>query len=335
MAYIILGPGLSPGGRPSPHAPGLFPWWAVEPEEGGEYTPPIAPPSPPPLPSGPYQSSVMRAFLDAIEPPGPIWQPKPGGDEDNLRAAISDCLQYVMDALGGMLIRDPYSTGYLDELEREYGITPNTQLTTAQRTATLAARKFQRQVKSTANTLQNALDLAGFGVGGYGLQVLANDPPVDPGPFAVGAFQTYTGNTTACCGYNLGGPILAFCGMATGGGLWIVNGDAFTSSPNYLAQSGSTTSFSGYIAAGSSQSLVLSGYYETISYKPIYITSPADSWAWPMVFFIAAGCTRAGDGHITSISQGSFPGNLWTTFVEIICRFKPIHTWCLAMITRA
>jgi hypothetical protein len=287
--------------------------------------------------SDPYIGSqtVMRAVLDAIEPPGPLWQPKPGGDEDNLRAGLSDCLQYVMDFLSGMLIRDPYSTGYLDELEREYGITPNTQLTTAQRVATLSLRKFHRNHTSTISTLQNALDLAGFGAGGYGLQVLANDPPVDPGPFAIGAFQTYAGNTTACCGYNLGGPILAFCGMATGGGLWIINGDAFTSSPNYLVESGSPTSLSGYVPAGSSTSLALSGYYVTISYAPIYVTSPVDAWTWPLCFFIAQSCTRAGDGHITSLSIGSFPASLWGTFVEIICRWKPIHSWCLAMVLKA
>jgi hypothetical protein len=41
--YLLLGPGQTPGFGPSRYAPGLFPAWAVESPEEGEYIPPSGP----------------------------------------------------------------------------------------------------------------------------------------------------------------------------------------------------------------------------------------------------------------------------------------------------
>jgi hypothetical protein len=231
--------------------------------------------------SDPYVGTrtVMRAFLDAVAPPGQLFHPKPGGDEDNFIAGISDCLQYVFDFLTGMKIRDPYSTGYLDELEREYGITPNIQLTTAQRIATLAMVKFKRNVPSSITTLQNALDRAGLGSGGYGLTVYANDPPANPGFFSTRTWQTMCGSATGYCGYNLGGPCLAFSGMATGGGVWIANGDSWANTPDFLVYSGSPISYCGYVPAGAYVTTACCGYYTSFTHSLIFVQPPPDSWS--------------------------------------------------------
>ena len=83
----------------------------------------------------------MRAFLDAVSPDGKLWQPKPGGDLDHFLDGFGDGLQALKDFLDTLrYIRDPGNTAYLDELEREYGIEPNTYLTTAQRRATSPRR---------------------------------------------------------------------------------------------------------------------------------------------------------------------------------------------------
>ncbi|MGA2977544.1 MAG: hypothetical protein ABSF77_19740 [Spirochaetia bacterium] len=51
-----------------------------------------------------------------------------------------------------------------------------------------------------------------------------------------------------------------------------------------------------------------------------------------MVFFIASSCTRDGSGYAIFLGMGSIPANLWNTLVDIVCRWKPLNTWCLAMV---
>ena len=275
--------------------------------------------------------TLMRAFLDAVLPPGTIWQPAPGEDFDHFLDALGDNLQSVHDACEALAhIRDPATTPYLEELEREYGITPNTQLTDAQRRAVLALVKYKRNAKSTLATLQTALDSAGLGVGGYGLLVFANDPAVDPNQFIIGIYQMYLGGPNQYLGYNTGGVTRSFFGQATGGGLWIINGDVFVATPNYEAQLGGAQAYLNYQVLGSPGGFYLGEFY-TISYAPAVITSPADSWAWPLVFFLATSATKDGGGHITALGQAQIPGSLRQTLIEIVMRVKPIHTWCVLM----
>jgi hypothetical protein len=565
------------------------------------------------------QRTLMRAFLDSILPPG--MNPAPGEDMDNFLSALGDDAQAIHDAIALLAhVRDPYTTPYLDELEREYGITPNTQLSDTQRRNTLALVKFKRNRPSTISNLQDALNRAGLGVGGYGLQVFANDPAVNPATFSIGSFKTYLGGSNAYLGYFTGvglpagdwkalafngttwclvgnagaatstdgqnwtlqsigsgswsgicwtgtvwiavssdgqcktgnaagtswtartissgawnaitwtgtkavavgsgptnycatsdatgvtwtaqagmpagnwngiawsGALLcavgnnvlsgtgaatssdaitwnpqtipsgdwrsvaysstlsrwvavgasgstpdgssrwtggaayssnggvtwirvignaaswnsviwhpagrfvelgigaagssddgiswtsrtipsgawqtaalngstllaiapngnmlasttdglswtatgasgAFLGQASGGGSWIVNGDVYQVMPVYQGIGGSEA-YLGYTRSGSPGGNYLGEYYE-ISYGKVVISPPADPTTWPLVFFIAGGATRDGAGHIISMNIVNIPGNLWLTLVEIVMRFKPIHTWALAMV---
>ena len=265
--------------------------------------------------------TVMRSFLDAVTPPG--WQPVPGEDMDNQLSAIADGLQYVYDFLTTMgTMRDPQRTAYLDELEREYGVSPNTILTDAQRRAYLALIKYARNRRGTIDNMQTALNLAGLGVGGYGLNVYANDPPVHPGPFTQFSYQCVCGGANAYCGYNPvggGGAVTAVCGV--NGGLWVVNGDVFSSAPGYYG-CGNTNMVCGYFPAGSATTAVC-GYYTFLLYSPIMIASPTDAWTWPCTFFVAAGVTRApgvrspsptGNMNTLWFSICSDPsGNIWAT----------------------
>lgn len=564
------------------------------------------------------QRTLMRAILDATLPPGTAWHPSPGGDFDHLLDGIGDDLQTVFDFLSGLDdIRNPRTTPYLDDLERDFGLTPNTGLTDAQRRMTLLLVKYQRNHRGTINDLQTALDRSGLGAGGYGLTVYANDPPVDPSTFIGGTFRTYLGSTTAYLGYFSGagipaadwkasafngttwcmvgtgvcatstdgqnftmqaigsgnwtgvcwtgtvwiavssdgqcktgnaagsawttrtipsgawnsviwtgakavavgagptnycatspdGPtawtaqaigagnwnalaynasnllcavgnnILGGTGCATsadaitwnsqtisggdwrsvayssaltrwaavsasgasgvshwtgfsayssnagvtwstatgsagdwhsitlhpagrfvaigagtamssedgityalrtipnapwasaslngstllavapngnalanttdgitwtavgasgvyfgtlvGGGSWIVNGDFSVVTPNYEGLGGSQ-SYLNYTRLGSPGGFLMGEYY-TSSYLPMVIASPADSWSWPLVFFLAGGVTRDGGGHVTSMSKAQIPGNMRQTLIEIVLRWKPLHTWGLLM----
>jgi hypothetical protein len=302
------------------------------------------------------QRTLMRAVLDATLPDGSAWNPVPGGDFDHLLDGIGDDLQTVLDFLGTIDdIRNPRTTAYLDDLEREYGISPNSQLSDAQRRATLLIAKYQRNIRGTINNLQTALDRAGLGAGGYGLTVYANDPPVDTGPFTTYAFITECvadlGYGKNQCGYNTdGATVLAVAGSS--GGIWVINGDTiFIWHPNYLG-CGEPTMCCGYYPI--SAIMAQCGIFYTVSYQLSPVTSPADPTTWPLVFFIAANVTRqnvwalndiaplslaqgftgqGGIGQISTLPMISIPTNLRETLVEIILRYKPLHTWCALMCT--
>jgi hypothetical protein len=567
----------------------------------------------------------MRRTLDALLPDGAIWAPVPGGDLDEFLDGLGDGLQAVYDTSASFAyVRDPSLTPFLDTLEREFGVMPNVQLTDAQRRATLALVKFQRNYPSSITTMQRALDRSGLGAGGYGLIVYANDPPVDPGMFTNRAFQTMSGGANAYSGYfttglpsitwtaiasngtifcavgtnvcytssdgvnwtsqsipaglwtaiawngsvfcavssdsacatsptgvtwtsrsisagqwtgivwapaltlfvavsngganacatsptgttwtpqsipsgkwsavcwsDMGllcavaddrvsgagiatstnatawtqrtdplgaggnwsavcwssfrgiflivgsdylsgspvfltsadgvswswastmpygrwraiiwqstlnlfvavgdGPVdycatspdaitwtarqipqgkyfgLAYCSglnqigalsqggastfstsanaiqwAATGtigaysginsGGLWIVNGELNQAVPVFLMFSGAPIGYSGFVPAGGGNSTALCGYYTGMYAPPVIIPSPTDPWTWPLVFFIAAGVVQDSSGYITSLTMGSIPQNLYQTYVEMVLRFKPMHTWCCSMV---
>lgn len=304
--------------------------------------------------SDPYLGTrtLMRAFLDAVSPDGAAWHPVPGGDLDHLLDGVGDGLQAVTDFLSGLAnIRNPRATPYLDELEREYGISPNPQLTDAQRRAILLDRKYRRNKASTRDSLQAALDAAGFGAGGYGLQVIANDPPVDPGPFTNFAYQCVCGGANAYCGFIPAGgsAVTAVCGV--NGGLWVVNGDLFTIVPNYQG-CGNDFMLCGYIPGGGGSTTAVCGYFASSTYLPIPVSVPGQS-AWPLVFFIAAGVTRqnsftmndfaplsllmsfagqGGMGQISGLTMGAIPQALRNTLIEIIMRWKPLHAWAALMV---
>ena len=211
------------------------------------------------------QHTLMRAFLDAILPPGSLWQPAPGGAEDHLLDGISDSWQGVHDDLAKLAhLRDPWRTPYLDDLERDFGILPDTNLSEAQRRSTLAVKKYQRNQKSTLASMQAALDTAGLGTGGYGLHVYANDPPVDPETFMDHGFLTQCGEPEAVCGYFSGAGIPAaswrgaahngtvFCTISADGyAATSVNGTTWTLNPAFQIMPGAPSSRSAAASARS------------------------------------------------------------------------------------
>ena len=174
--------------------------------------------------SDPYLGSrtFMRAFLDSVLPPGRAWSPAPGGDMDHFLDGIGDSLQSVQDFLSTLAeIRDPRTTPYLDDLEREYGVQPNAQLSDAVRRSYLLRRKYGRP-QSTSSGLQAELDATGFGTGGYGVKVFANDPPVNPAFFTTQVCQSFCGGPNAYCGYTQNGlPTGQWSAIVWEGTVWV------------------------------------------------------------------------------------------------------------------
>jgi hypothetical protein len=273
-------------------------------------------------------SALTRALIDGLLPQGDAWHPVPGDHFDQLLNGIADNMGTVQTALGLLdNVRDPWTTPYLDELERDFGVTKNLMLTDAQRRGNLAARKFQRNQPGTALALQTALNLMGFGVGGYGLNVYTNEGSADP--------RLFTGGTAwAICGYTLSpgygymGNTNAMMGLSGGGGSLVVNGNQYTANQPAYWGMGQTQSGYGYMG----NTLAFCGYFTSLGlgYSQTVYTIGADSGYWSLYFFLATSATYSGS-TITALGMASIPAQRQQELYDLICRYKPIHTWCILM----
>jgi len=217
--------------------------------------------------------SNIRALYEALLPDGPIWIPKKDGDFDKLLDAMGENAGLVFDFLRTLAnIRDPYNTPLLDDLEKEYGIIKNENLSEALRRSQIASIKYATPGTGSLDDLQDRLDKAGFD-----LIVTANDPAFDPRPILQSRYQMYAGGYNAYAGYNEGGPILAYAGFS--GGYLIVNGDLYIQSPDYAMVAGGDFSFAG-------NSKALAGYFLQLD-RDIYIYEiPDDPNRWRFIFFV-------------------------------------------------
>ena len=122
-------------------------------------------------------SDLMRAVYDALMPPGSIWTPEEEKEFDQLLDGMAENSEVVRVFLAGLAnIRRPSKTAMLDDLEKEFGIVKNENLTDDERRAQIAAIKFSKGGNGDKDFLQAAFTTAGFDV-----QVHENSPPVDPG----------------------------------------------------------------------------------------------------------------------------------------------------------
>ena len=122
-------------------------------------------------------SNLMRAVYDALMPPGSVWTPEEAKEFDQLLDGMAENSELVRTFLADLAnLRRPSKTTLLDDLEKEFGIVKNENLTNEDRRAQIAAVKFSKGGTGDKDFLQNALQTAGFEV-----QVHENDPPVDPG----------------------------------------------------------------------------------------------------------------------------------------------------------
>lgn len=128
-------------------------------------------------PSVNRMSSKMKAFFEVLLPPGAIWQPRPDGDFDNFIDSMGGNAQAAyeyIDELG--YVRDPRRTTILEDLEKEFGILTNTELSEITRRIALAATKYAIPNTASWEHMQDRLRAAGFD----DIVVTPNDPAVDP-----------------------------------------------------------------------------------------------------------------------------------------------------------
>lgn len=168
-------------------------------------------------------SSDHKQVLQTLLPPGSLWEPAHDDDYDNFlsgRALNDDGVINFLEALAN--VRDPYRTDILGDLEKEYAIIRNDQLTDDERRAQLATKMYDRSGGGTASELQDKLHRAGF----TNLFVHQNSPTVDPDLIINGGWEMLCGDTLSQCGEPS-----AQCGGHSGD--LLVNGNIFSFAIDY------------------------------------------------------------------------------------------------------
>ncbi len=251
-------------------------------------------------------SNLTRATIDTIWPEGSIWTPAPGLDLDNLLDGISDSWETVrafLDTLDN--VRDPATTTFLEDLEKEFGVFTNTSLTEEQRRSQLHPLVYQRSSNGSVDAMQSALDAAGFDV-----QVHENSPAVDPAIFLDEVFQMVAEGGNAYAGRDD-----AFAGRV--GGELLVNGELFNTNRQFTAVAGNVYAGDGTTA----------GEYSGLEREEVVYKIPTDPGDWPLVFFVGGDATRGGSGELTEIELADVPTEQKSEFKRIILRSKPMHSW--------
>lgn len=131
------------------------------------------------------KSDILRALIDSILPPGPLWNPEEDGDLDKLLDGMADNSAIVYEFLLQLAkITNPAESplSLLPDLEKEFGILTNLNSSEPERRAQIASIKYSRGGNGSKDFLEDSLQTGGFDV-----FVHENDPPVDPAPLMDGA----------------------------------------------------------------------------------------------------------------------------------------------------
>lgn len=258
----------------------------------------------------------MKKFVDLVYPRGPAHEPKEGGSMDLFREGIADNIDVIRDDVKNTaFIRTPDKTTIFDDLEREYGITSNINLSLSERIEILEASRFKKATTGNDDDLQTILDNSGFALNVYNNS--PDGPAVDPAIFLDQNFQMQAGDLTN----DFAGQDEAFAGRV--GGQLLVNGDIFDQRPNFFG--------AGEVFAGNKNAVA--GFHTKLIQTLIEYDIPTDPKDWPLVFFVGGAATFAGDGSLLTIEQGQVPSPQEMQLKRIILKFKPLFTWCGLIVT--
>jgi len=275
--------------------------------------------------------SFMRGVVDALLPKGSIWQPAYGGDFDRLLDGVAENKQNTLDALESLAhIRDPLKcpVELLPDLEREFGVTANNALTETERRMAVAVIRYKRTTLPTAQKLQRALDMAGFGYGGYGLIVTPNaSPPIDPS-FIMGNIYSLTAHefpSVYCAGNSE-----AFAGCAKDGYYLFATGDYYQLRAVF-PQAGQICARA-FDGSDEMSGRECAGFYETVIMKNMAkYKSPPEPY-WSLIFFVGGTVTRNVNGSIANVAAVTIPATRRQELHRLILRIIPLGIWALMMV---
>lgn len=251
--------------------------------------------------------SIIKSTIDALLPKGSIWDPKTGGFFEGLLTGISDSFETVRLKLAGLAdIRNAKLTPVLDELERDYGLAFNPNLTESERRAALDSRINSIDNTGSRQELEKAIRRAGFD-----LFVYSNSPAVDPTRFQ-NDFEMLAGEDNAFAGEPgaVAGVFLAEL---------VVNGDIIINQSIFALTAGDEDSF-----AGEPTSIAEIEQLEEQVYRYFL---PSNPLAWPFIFFVCGAATFAPNGSLVSISFVDIDDARRLELREIILKYKPAFTW--------
>lgn len=255
-------------------------------------------------------NELMKQVLESLLPPGDIWAAEQGADFDLLlegKALTFEETRSFLECLAH--IRNPNLTPILSDLEKEFGILTNNNLSEEIRRTRLAAQVFFIDSNGSEYDLQKQLRDAGFDV-----YVYQNNPAIDPAIFLDQSFQM-----VADGGNAFAGRADAYAGKV--GGELLVNGDIFTQTAAYLMQADGDNAFAGNGDA-------VAGRFDEFIQEKIEYSIPTNPEQWPLVFFVGGEATRdPGTGELTDIELAEVDLTREEEFKRTILKFKPIHSW--------
>jgi len=282
----------------------------------------------------------MRHTLEAFLPPGPIWYPAPEGDFDDLLDGMGENAQRQYESFSDLrYVREPLFTPILKDLEKEYGILTQDNLSEEDRRSQLHSRVYARPGFGL-DYMQERIQAAGFD-----LVVQANDPAVDPALLLGNQYWTVAGGSPGVGGFPVqwagyytnpvGPPIYESIAGYKAGGELLVNGKIFAplglapdpyavQVPNYLCCAG----FAGMVAGSR---YAYAGYFLSMLRRPVEYPIPPLEKAgyWPLIFFVAKSFSGWDqEPPDPRAVPGDVPATRVPELKRIILRHKPLHTWC-------
>lgn len=255
---------------------------------------------------------LLKRAVDAVWPEGSAWTQKRGGGMEGLLLGVSDALEDVRAKLATLAyIRDPELTEQLDELEIDFGISPDPTLTDAVRRSRLSARINSVQPAGPRGRMERELQAAGFD-----LFVYSNDPAVDPRQFAT-LYETVAGGVDAFAGEP--GAVAGFFSAGL-----LVNGRFVRTTPIFRTVAGNSDAFAGEPGAVAE---IVDSRELTFEYDV-----PADPADWPLIFFVGGPATFGGSGELVSIELADVPASRMAELERTILRLKPMHAWAIMVV---
>lgn len=269
--------------------------------------------------------SRARAVIDALLPPGALWRPEPDESFDQQLDGIADTIEDQRPTIDSLAdIRVPSKTPVFSDLERNYGISPNSLISMDDRISRLEQKVYQGSRVNSIDDVQGDLDRAGFD-----LQIHKNDPPVDPATFLAGNFQMVAGGSTGYAGFNDGVNILSFA--ASFGGELLVNTPIITQTKAISMQAGGTVAYAGYTNDGINTASV-AGYFLGYNRTELTYPIPTDPQFWGKVYFVGGDATRNAAGELTEIQSGMVDLNREDELRTLLLSSKTLGAWAALII---
>ncbi len=226
--------------------------------------------------------TVMRRAFDALLPKGSVWEVAPEGEQDKYYDSLAEDLEIGREKVAAIAAtRDPAKTDILSDLEIDFGIIPNDDITDANRREYLGEVKGDQGYIPSWKRLENTLRGAG-----YAVRVYPNDPKVDPASI----LQTIPLATVGDDESTIGNPD---CRIGYYGGELLVNGDSVVSQEkDYLStvcsdDSGETTVCDDVETTEPSDRGSTIGEFNGMIRELYSYPNPPES-RWQFVYFIAA-----------------------------------------------